>query len=60
MSDQDETDPPKRPILRVRFGAEMNDPPPLRLAPLTPREEQVLRMRFGIGMNMGREPERKP
>ena len=60
MSDQDDTTPPKHPNLRMSFGAEMNDTPPPRLAPLTPREEQVLQMRFGIGMNMGRKPEEKP
>jgi DNA-directed RNA polymerase sigma subunit (sigma70/sigma32) len=60
MSDQDEATHTKRPNLRMKFGAEMNDPPPPRLAPLTPREEQVLQMRFGIGMNMGRKPEEKP
>jgi ABC-type transporter Mla subunit MlaD len=58
--DQNEDAPAGPPNLRMRFGAEMSDTPAPRLASLTPHEEQVLRMRFGIGMNMGRKPEEKP
>ena len=59
MGSQDEDTPDGPPILRVRIGTDAEDTPP-RLARLTPHEEQVLRMRFGIGLNMGREPEGKP
>ena len=59
VSDQDEDTPAGPPNLRMSFGAEMNDTPAPRLAPLTPQEERVLRMRFGISMNMGRKPEEK-
>ena len=60
MGSQDEDTPAGPPNLRISFGAEMNDTPAPRLATLTPQEERVLRMRFGIGMNMGRKPEEKP
>lgn len=33
MSNQDKTTPPKRANLRMKFGAEMNDPPGPPLAP---------------------------
>ena len=58
--DQNEDTSAGPPNLRISFGAEMNDTPAPRLATLTPQEERVLRMRFGIGMNMGRKPEEKP
>lgn len=60
MGDPDDVAPDGPPLLRMRFGAETNDPPPPPPAPLTPREERVLRMRFGIGMNTDREPDEKP
>ena len=57
-----DADPPpsRRVNLGMKFGAEMNDPPAPRLARLTPNEERVLRMRFGISMNTDSEPEEKP
>lgn len=51
MSDQDGTPPPKRLNLRMKFGAEMNDPPPPPPAPLPPPEEPA---------NTDRKPEEKP
>lgn len=39
MSDRDETSTPKRPDLRMRFGADMNEPAPPPPAPLPPPAE---------------------
>lgn len=51
MSDQDETPPPKRVNLRMKFGAEMNDPHSPPPAPLPPPEEPA---------NTDCKPETKP
>jgi hypothetical protein len=50
MSDKDETSPPKRANLRMKFGAEMNDPPGPPPAPPPPPEEPT---------NTDSEPEEK-
>jgi hypothetical protein len=39
LSDQEEGTPPKRPNLRMRFGAEMNDLPAPPPDPLPPPEQ---------------------
>lgn len=60
-ADAEEPSPSSRRVnLGMKFGAEMNDPPAPRLARLTPHEERVLRMHFGISMNTDSEPEEKP
>lgn len=51
MSEQDETPPLKRLKLRMKFGAEMNDPPPPSPSSLLPPEEPD---------NADCKPEKKP